>query len=147
EEGVEKHPFLSVQQFLAANQVKVPAILDHNLPKGYLLQEDLGNETLIMHLSKLASKSEELRIYTTIVDQLLELHRIPFSAVKNPNLFQLKFDHQKFMDETRFTFKYFLNFFLKNQDEGFMKEMEAHFDPMMKRLAERKMVITHRDFH
>lgn len=147
EEGVEKHPFLSVQQFLSANHVKVPAILDHNLPKGYLLQEDLGNETLIMLLSGLTNKEQEFSIYKTIVDQLLELHRIPVSAVKNPNLFQLKFDHQKYMDETRFTFKYFLTFFLKNQDETLARELEGLFDPIMKRLAERKMVITHRDFH
>lgn len=147
EEGLEKHPFLSVQQFLAANHVKVPAILDHNLPKGYLLQEDLGNETLIMLLSTLTTKEQEFNIYKTIVDQLLELHRIPVSAVKNPHLFQLKFDHQKYMDETRFTFKYFLGFFLKNQDEILVKEMEGLFDPIMKRLSESKMVVTHRDFH
>lgn len=147
EDGMEKHPFLAVQQFLAANHVKVPSILDHNLPKGYLLQEDLGNETLITRLSTTNSKEEEFKIYKTIIDQLLELHRIPQSAVKNPNLFQLKFDHQKYMDETRFTFKYFLNFFLKVQDEILVKDLESMFDPIMQRLASQKMVITHRDFH
>lgn len=147
EEGIEKHPFLSVQQFLAANSVKVPRILDHNLPKGYLLQEDLGNETLIMTLANLTTKEQEYDVYKTIVDQLLELHRIPSTSVKNPNLFQLKFDHQKYMDETRFTFKYFLNFFLKNTDEVLVRDLEAIFEPIMQRLANQKMVITHRDFH
>ena len=115
EDDIEKHPFVSVQQFLANNHIRVPEILDHNLAKGYLLQEDLGNETLLQHISGLTSTKEEARIYKKIVDQLLELHRIPKSAVKNPNLFQLKFDYQKYMDETRFTFKYFLNFFNKIQ--------------------------------
>jgi aminoglycoside/choline kinase family phosphotransferase len=81
------------------------------------------------------------------VDQLLELHRIPATAVKNSNLFQLKFDHQKYMDETRFTFKYFMNFFNKNADETLINELETLFDPIMKRLANQRMVITHRDFH
>ncbi|HXH75293.1 MAG TPA: phosphotransferase [Bacteriovoracaceae bacterium] len=147
EESLEKHPFLSVQQFLAKNNIKVPAILDHNLPKGYMLQEDLGNETFIMYLATLTNKEQEFVAYKTIVDQLLELHRIPQSSVKNPNLFQLKFDYQKYMDETRFTFKYFLNFFSKTNDENLIKELEDLFDPIMKRLAESKMVITHRDFH
>jgi aminoglycoside/choline kinase family phosphotransferase len=147
DDETEKHPFLSVQQFLAGNRVRVPEILDSNLSRGYSLQEDLGNETLLLHLSGLTSTAEELRIYRTIVDQLLELHRIPKTAVRNPHLFQLRFDHQKYMDETRFTFKYFMNFFNKNPDEGLIADLEALFDPIMRRLAEQKMVITHRDFH
>jgi aminoglycoside/choline kinase family phosphotransferase len=146
-EEMEKHPFLSVQVFLGQNNIRVPSIIDHNLARGYSLQEDLGNITLLTHLSNVASTEEELRIYKTIVDQLLELHRIPQAAVKNPSLFQLKFDHQKYMDETRFTFKYFMNFFNKNLDENLISELETLFDPIMKRLADQKMVITHRDFH
>ncbi len=147
DEEMEKHPFLSVQQFLADNKIRVPQIIDHNLPRGYSLQQDLGNETLLHHLSTMTSSEEEFRIYKVIVDQLLELHRIPKAAVKNPNLFQMSFDHQKYMDETRFTFKYFLNFFSKNHDENFIHELESLFDPIMKRLASQNMVITHRDFH
>jgi N-acetylmuramate 1-kinase len=144
---MEKHPFLSVQEFLGKNHVRVPQIIDHNLPKGYSLQEDLGNVTLLHHLSLITSSVEEKTIYRKIVDQLLELHRIPHSEVKNPNLFQLKFDNQKYMDETRFTFKYFMNFFNKNLDENLIAELEVLFAPIMKRLSEQKMVITHRDFH
>lgn len=146
-EDMEKHPFVSVQQFLEQNHVRVPGILDHNLSRGYLLEEDLGNETLLAHISGLNSTEEEYRIYKIIVDQLLELHRIPPTAVKNPNLFQLKFDYQKYMDETRFTFKYFFNFFNKCQDEALINDLERLFDPIMRRLADQKMVITHRDFH
>lgn len=147
EQEIEKHPFLSVQQFLMDNKVRVPQIVDHNLPKGYSLQEDLGNETLLHHLSAISTKEEELKIYKTVVDQLLELHRIPKSKISNDNLFNLQFDYQKYMDETRFTFKYFLNFFNKIQDENLLMELEALFEPIMKRLASQKMVITHRDFH
>ncbi len=147
DEAPEKHPFLSVQQFFLENRVRVPEIIDSNLSRGYSLQEDLGDETLLLHLSTLTSSGEEYRIYKTVVDQLLELHRIPRTAVQNPHLFQLRFDHQKYMDETRFTFKYFLNFFNRNLDDGLLNELEALFDPVMRRLSEEKMVITHRDFH
>lgn len=144
---MEKHPFLSVQQFLGENRIRVPEIIDYNLSRGYSLQEDLGNETLLHHLAKVSSREEEYGIYKTIVDQLLELHRIPETQVNNPSLFQLKFDYQKYMDETRFTFKYFLGFFNKVQDENLIQELEGLFEPIMKRLASQKMVITHRDFH
>ena len=123
DDDMEKHPFLSVQQFLAANNVRVPGIIDHNLSRGYSLQEDLGNETLLQLISGLTSLKEELRIYKIIIDQLLELHRIPQTAVDNPSLFQLKFDYSKYMDETRFTFKYFLTFYMKNQDEALVKDL------------------------
>lgn len=146
-DSFEKHPFLSVQQFLLQNHVLVPKIIDHNLPRGYSLQEDLGNQTLLLQLSSLTSTEEEFKIYKKIVDQLLELHRISPEKVQNPNLFQLKFDYQKYMDETRFTFKYFMNFFNKNLDEKLINELENLFDPIMKRLSDQKMVITHRDFH
>lgn len=146
-DSMEKHPFLSVQHFLSSHRVRVPQIVDHNLKRGYSLQEDLGNVTLLTHLAKITSNEEEFTIYKTIIDQLLELHRIPESKINNPNLFQLKFDYQKYMDETRFTFKYFLNFFNKTHDENLIAELEALFDPIMKRLAQEKMVVTHRDFH
>jgi aminoglycoside/choline kinase family phosphotransferase len=146
-EELEKHPFISVQQFLEQNKIRVPGILDHNLSRGYLLEEDLGNETLLHHIAGIKTTEDEYQIYKIIVDQLLELHRIPASAVKNPNLFQLKFDHQKFMDETRFTFKYFFTFFNKCQDDVLLSDLENLFDPIMKRLSAQKMVITHRDFH
>lgn len=147
DDGIEKHPFMAVQQFMEQNNIRVPKILDHNLSRGYLLEEDLGNETLLQHIAGINSREEEFRIYKIIVDQLLELHRISHSKINNPNLFQLKFDHQKFMDETRFTFKYFFNFFNKCQDEVLIQDLEGLFDPIMKRLSSQKMVITHRDFH
>ncbi len=146
-EDVDKHPFLGVQQFLEKNNIRVPSILDHNLSRGYLLEEDLGNETLLQYLSGLKTKEEEFQVYKVVIDQLLELHRISPQNVHNSHLFQLKFDHTKFMDETRFTFKYFFNFFNKCQDEVLIKNLEDLFDPIMQRLASQKMVITHRDFH
>jgi aminoglycoside/choline kinase family phosphotransferase len=147
DDDILKHPFLSVQHFLASNDIRVPKILDHNLSRGYSLQEDLGNETLLHRLGLITSSSDEYSIYKTIIDQLLELHRIPDRLIDNANLFQHKFDYQKFMDETRFTFKYFMNFFNKNMDEELITELENLFHPIMKRLSDQKMVITHRDFH
>jgi aminoglycoside/choline kinase family phosphotransferase len=146
-EDLESHPFMGVQQFLEKNKVRVPQILDHNLSKGYLLEEDLGDTTLLQHLAEIKSSKDEFDIYKIIIDQLLELHRIPASGVINKNLFQLKFDYTKYMDETKFTFKYFFNFFNKCQDEQLIQELEQLLEPVMKRLATQKMVITHRDFH
>lgn len=141
------HPFLSVQEFLKKKKISVPRIYDHHLRKGYLLQEDLGDITLLQHLSVHNSHEEERTIYKKIVDQLINLHKISKSEVDNPHLFQSKFDFEKLMDETRFTFKYFINFFLKNNNSDFTDELDKLFVPLMENIASRPMVITHRDFH
>jgi N-acetylmuramate 1-kinase len=148
-DSIEKHPFVSVQQFFESNKIRVPVILDHGLAKGYILEEDLGDQTLLHHLSTISGIEEEYQIYKTVVDQLLELHQISSDKIKNPNLFQLQFDYNKYMDETRFTFKYFFNFFNKcqDQDQDLLRDLESLFDPIMRRLASQSMVITHRDFH
>lgn len=147
EKEVGSHPFLSVQQFLQSKDIIVPKIYDHHLRKGYILQEDLGDVTLLQHLSTHGSAGSEKEIYKKIVDQLIHLHKIPQSEVANPHLFNLKFDFEKVMDETRFTFKYFINFFLKNTSEKLVEELDVLFMPIMERIAAKPMVITHRDFH
>ncbi len=146
-DGVEKHPFVSVQQFLENRNFRVPKILDSSLSRGYILEEDLGDVTFLQHISTFNNKKEELDVYKKVIDQLLTLHRIKPEEVNNPNLFQMKFDYTKLMDETKFTFKYFLNFWLKNTDPEFTAELEKHFHPICERLGSQKMVITHRDFH
>jgi aminoglycoside/choline kinase family phosphotransferase len=146
-EEIEKHPFMSVQNFLQKSGVRVPQIIDSNVSRGYTLQEDLGNTTLLMHLSGLTSLEDEFVIYKKIIDQLIVLHRAGATGIDNPHLFQLKFDFNKYMDETRFTFKYFMNFFNKNLDEHLIHDLDVLFAPIMQRLADQKMVLTHRDFH
>lgn len=144
---IESHPFVSVQSFLSQNNVKVPQIIDHNLSRGYLLQEDLGDTTLLKFLSNLESSSEEYEIYKIIVNQLLSLHSIRRDSVNSEDLFTFKFDLQKYMEETRFTFKHFLSFFNESVENNLTFELEKLFEPIMQRLAEQKMVISHRDFH
>ncbi|MFY7994287.1 MAG: aminoglycoside phosphotransferase family protein [Bacteriovoracaceae bacterium] len=145
--GVEKHPFVSVQQFLFEKGLRVPKILDSSLGRGYILEEDLGDVTFLQHISTFNNKKEELDVYKKVIDQLLVLHRITHQEVNNPHLFQMKFDYTKLMDETKFTFKYFLNFWLKNTDQTLTDDLEKLFHPICERLAAEKMVITHRDFH
>lgn len=147
EKEAESHPFLSVQQFLNEKGISVPQIYDHHLRKGYLLQQDLGDTTLIQYLSTHSSVEEEREIYKKVLDQLINLHKISQSEISNPHLFKLKFDFEKLMDETRFTFKYFINFFLKNQSQELVSELDELFIPIMKNISSMPMVITHRDFH
>jgi aminoglycoside/choline kinase family phosphotransferase len=112
-----KNPFVANQEFLLASGIRVPKIVDKNLTKGYILEEDLGDTTLLVHLAQLKSPKQELEIYKKIIDQLIQLHSIPQTELTRSDLYHLKFDITKLMDEMEFTFKFFLRIFLKIKEE------------------------------
>lgn len=141
------HPFVSYQNFLHQSGVRVPQIWDKNLSKGYILEEDLGDVTLLSHLATFKNPKEEYDLYLQVVKQLLDLHSLKKENIKQSNLFHLKFDFQKLMDEMDFTLKFFLRIFLKYQDEDMIARLREELKPVCERLSSREMVLTHRDFH
>ncbi len=142
-----KHPFVSHQEFFHNNKIRVPQIFDKNLTKGYLLEEDLGDVTLLQYLSKIKDEAEEYKIYEPVVAELIKLHSIPKNVLDDSELFSLKFDFQKLFDEMNFTFKYFLTMWLKVSDQNVAEKLRRLVIPICERLSSFPMVLTHRDFH
>lgn len=140
-------PFVQKQQFLIKHQVSVPKIFDYNSQKGYILEEDLSDETLLMQLSRISNKEDELSIYSKIISKIAKLHRIPSKEVAGSKLFSERFDHEKLMDEIDFSLKFFIGSLLNFKDEKIIKEMRDDFDRMITKIAQKNMVLTHRDFH
>lgn len=141
------HPFASKQAFFKDAGVRVPGILDMNLARGYLLEEDLGDVTFLSHLATVTSDAEEYRLYKTVVDQLLPLHRLSHDEVEKSGLFTLSFDFEKYMQEMDFTFKFFFGHFLKHTDADSTARVRSEVEQICRRLASQPMVPTHRDFH
>lgn len=145
--ATEKNSFIDVQNFLIKHGIRVPKIHDMNLYKGYILEEDLGDVTLLQNLSQIADLDEEFRVYKNIIDSLLEIHRISADIIKQEEVLSLKFDNEKLMDEIQFTLKYFLEKFLNITDTEIHNQVFESFKPICLNLAKQKMVFTHRDFH
>lgn len=143
----QKNAFVEVQAFLNNKGLRVPKVYDTLLKKGYILEEDLGDITLLQKLSGLKTIDCEYEIYKRVIDQLLCLHSLKENEIAESNLFNLKFDFEKLISEIDFTVKYFLKLFLKIEDEKYCQKIVEAFHPICKRLAEKKMVLTHRDFH
>tara|TARA_Y100000768_G_scaffold389043_2_gene391416 strand:- start:9605 stop:10633 length:1029 start_codon:yes stop_codon:yes gene_type:complete len=139
--------FVELQSFLKNNNIRVPGIYDTNLKRGYILEEDLGDKTLLQLLAELGSVNEEFNIYKKLVDQLLKLHQIPDSKLKESGLFNRSFDYEKYMSEIEFTYKFFFEKFLKVKDKKVERDFLNFYSPVCKRLAREKKVLTHRDFH
>lgn len=143
----EKNSFVEVQSYLVNQNLRVPKIYDTNLSKGYILEEDLGDVTLLMHLATIEDIETEYKLYKTVIDELLTLHTIPAIDIEKAKKFDLKFDYEKLTSEIDFSVKFFFKLFLKNDNAEVLEELGSHFNSICKRLSEEKMVLTHRDFH
>lgn len=139
--------FIEIQKFFESYKIRVPKILDSNLERGYILQEDLGDETFLQHISKVKNVTDEYTEYERIVASLIRLHTISSKAMEESRLFDRKFDFEKYMSEIEFTYKFFFEKFLKVEDEKTKKEFLNCYSSICQNLAEQKMVLTHRDFH
>jgi N-acetylmuramate 1-kinase len=141
------HPFVSKQRFLEENGLRVTRVLDSQMSKGYILEEDLGDMTLLSYLTNLKDVEEEYATYEKIVNQLIQMHRLDPVAVKRSGLFELSFDHEKLMQEMDFTFKFFFERYLKVNSPDMELILREELSKICKRIADQPMVPTHRDFH
>lgn len=140
----EEYSFLKMQKFLLGHKVRVPNILDFENTKGYLLEEDLGDVTLLNHLSEIDDLDIEYSYYTRCLDELLKMHKIPKENLKDIDLF---FDYDKLMQEVDFTIKFFIQRFLNVEDPNISTKIKQSYIDICKRLSNEKMVFTHRDYH
>jgi aminoglycoside/choline kinase family phosphotransferase len=138
--------FVNMQQFLSSYKIRVPKIYDKNPTKGYLLEEDLGDVTLLHHLASIENEQKEFEVYKSIIDSLLEMHKIEVNDEMKKKV-SLSFDYDKLISEIEFTDKFFFKRFLKVEDEKQSRDLVNFFSPICKRLSQEKMVFTHRDFH
>ncbi|MBC75784.1 MAG: aminoglycoside phosphotransferase [Halobacteriovoraceae bacterium] len=143
----EFNSFVETQKFFEKHDIKVPKVIHTDLSKGYLLEEDLGDETLLKALSSVNSKEAELSVFKDIIEELVKIHSIPLEEVSKSHIGKLKFDFEKLINEIDFTVDYFVGRFLGVEDEGLKRSLIEEFYPVCKRLSSQKMVCTHRDFH
>lgn len=140
--------FLAVYKAYQENKVRIPEIYDHDIEQGYILQEDLGNNSLANALSQVSSVPEEYALYQKIVDQLIQIHAISSERYERSPFTQLSFDVEKLMWEVNFTLTHFieghLGVHLNEKEKNIILET---YQTICSKLAEQKRVVTHRDFH
>lgn len=142
----EDSEFLNVYNILKASEVRVPEIYDYNINKGYFLQEDLGNITLLSYISLIQNEEEIFETYKKVIDILINIHNI--APDREFPWGRLEFDDEKLMFEINFTKKYFFNSFLNvNFSEVEDKLFNDQFSTMVGELVKENVVLCHRDFH
>ena len=144
----ESYPFLEVHKFLTQAKINVPLIHDFDSKKGYLLEEDLGDDTLLKYSSNF-TVTQELEVYKKCVDLLIKFQCCPLGK-NNYSFQQLRFDSQKLYSEVDFTINHFFNFLLGEKVkkwEGEIENVRKELKKVSDIIAEKSMVFTHRDYH
>lgn len=139
----EGHPFLVAREILEKIGIPVPALLGSSPSHGWILLEDLGDETL--------QQSPSLKLYKEAIDLIVEWAEkaSPTNSALGADLvsraphFQWAFDFEKLNFEMGFTDEHLFKKYLKKPELNFLSLIEAN----SRWLAECPRVFCHRDFH
>ncbi len=141
-------PFLMVHEVMNKNRISVPEIYDYDIKKGYFLEEDLGDDTLLSRLAMIQDSLQEYEIYRQLLDELIRIHKIGPDKNNERCCFKLSFDKEKLFDEIQFTKRFFITNYLgvelSTQQE---RIFDSCFLNICLELSSTPKVLTHRDFH
>lgn len=144
----EKYTFEEMQNVLSENNVRVPGIFYLNREKGFIVEEDLGNKTLLESLGQTRDKNEVRNLYYPVLDELIKIHSIDPGRYSDKTFANMRFDSAKLLDETRVTN---LNFIIKllktSENASAINIIDQAFSGICKFLETGPWVVTHRDFH
>jgi hypothetical protein len=147
---IEKHDyeFYSIAQYFQKNKIRVPHIYDVNVKKGYILQEDLGDLTLLNHLAEIQNTEDEFGLYKQCIDILINIQKTTFAKEKNKFISERAFDPKKYIFEFNHCHDYFINKLLKSDQTAETKNIFFSFyQDISLHLSSLPRVVTHRDFH
>lgn len=142
--------FLVVQKHLASSGIDVPAVLDVDASRGFILLEDLGDVTLLRRLQEVSNADVERHLYERVIDSLVDMqvHCSPKSKPADIPVYGLFFDHKKLMWEVNFTNEHFYEKHLsRNMSDADRAIINDSFSEICNTLAAEPVVFTHRDFH
>jgi aminoglycoside/choline kinase family phosphotransferase len=135
--------FTLLQKVFSSNGVPVPKIIDTNIEVGYLLQEDLGGETLWDHLNGLSEK-EELATYKVVLDHLAKLQKIDIGLSPSESSFDQKGLFYEVDLSRKFLVEKHLKYKLSSDEREIFRE---DLQRLCKEASSGPFVLNHRDFH
>ncbi|MCB9093187.1 MAG: phosphotransferase [Halobacteriovoraceae bacterium] len=141
----DHYPFLKIQKFLEKQGISVPRIYDYDLKKGYLLEQDLGDITLLKKLALVENSQEEKGLYTEVLDLLIKMHQIPKDDANT--VLSKSFDRYNLEFEIDFSISYFLKHYLNIESSSLLTKVKKLFEPIIAKLISKPFIFTHRDFH
>ena len=139
--------FEEVTNFLNKYKIPAPKIFHSDYKKGFLVQEDLGNDMLVNYLSKDYDEEKIIVWYKKAIDIILSFQKINISDA--PEFVQKRmFDQNKYLFEFNLTNTYFIEKYLNyKMTESKSKQLSLCQLNIIENIIGNPFVITHRDFH
>ncbi|TDJ04638.1 MAG: hypothetical protein E2O68_07845 [Deltaproteobacteria bacterium] len=135
--------FTLMQKILSNQGVPVPQIIDKDPELGYLLQEDLGGQTLWDFLAG-ADEKQELETYKNILDYLGLFQKVEVAL--SPS--KASFNQEGLFLEIESSRVFLVEKYLKyNLQEGELELFKESFGELCKEASMGPFVLNHRDFH
>lgn len=132
--------FATVQALLHSNGARVPALLGWDKPRGFLLQEDFGDQLLWPLLVNSAAADH---YYRQAFSALLVMQRIPADQYSLP-----EYDELRLTAEMTLFSEWFVAGLLGYQlDSDELAMLQEVFSLLCRRALAQPQVLVHRDFH
>ncbi len=132
-------PFMKIDEFLVSHNFFAPKIFAADIDSGFLLLEDLGDDTYGRVLAQ--DSSQELNLYEKACDVLLDLHKLP-----NPTGLE-EYNHALLFREVLL----FVDWYLPLQKRSLSLERKAELKlawfKIFDLLGKENRVLVLRDFH
>jgi aminoglycoside/choline kinase family phosphotransferase len=137
-------PFLEVRDLLAERGIDVPGVLAEDTPRGWLVIEDLGDDTLANWL--LRNPGDKRALYTQAVTDLAKAQSALAELPKGCVISSRTFDYDLLRWEIEHFREYGLDARGKSLAEGDAKKFTEIADRLAKRVAELPQGFVHRDY-
>lgn len=143
--GADCARFVAAAHHLRGLGLAAPDIYAADIPSGFLLIEDLGQD---LYTDALARGADERTIYTAAIDALAHLHAETAPAALAPSVPLFRYDETAMIAEVDLLTEWFIPAALNRRARP--DEIDEHrtlWRAALARLAKDRPVFVHRDFH
>lgn len=143
------HPFVAIGKYLKNQGFSAPEILNTDFENGFLLLEDLGDNTFNQVLNKNPELEKDL--YCAAVDVLVALHGLKPPAdlsVPGDQTYKLpRYDQNHLFTELNLFPEWYLPEVSGKSDETWVKDLREIWQPLFEKVSHENSVLTLRDYH
>lgn len=134
-------PFIRIADKLRAVGLNTPKILEQNLVDGFLLLNDLGQQTYFQRLQSEIDEVELNHLYRDALQALVTMQTADASDLP-------VYDRQRLKDELSLFPEWYIRQHHKTElSEVEAKQLEAIFELLVEHNAKQAQVFVHRDYH
>ena len=141
----DENDFLTIHKLFKKNKISVPDVFGVFDKDGGVLQQDLGDTSLLIELGEMNKWIEIEKIYKMVIDEILKIQSIPIAGV-DEFIKKRSFDKDKLSQEVAMTCEFFIKEMLGVRKKN-IDSIQEHWESICQKLGSASNVLCHRDLH